>query len=221
MMSKNVSLLKTSFEDLLHNSAYDTNNDNEINYLAIYREKKWTKTIYYGIFCYDGDFPLIIRNPHIKKLFVEKNEFRLEDTLNGINLYWKGNLIKQVSKKDGYYNLFNKGMPVLHIKDDPNVFEDYKKLQMLQVFFIKYQNEKIFRHDFYSLYPQLINKKYYIKYKLMNDYDGISSIKNTGFNDSEGNRLFEYIRFDNNVFGIAYKNPFTFLYSFMIGASIS
>ena len=211
-------LINNNFVDLIKNKEYNLDND-ELNFLSIYRDKKLTKTVYYGIMWYECYFFALTKKTNIKSFFKERHIFRLEDTLTGVYLYWRGKKIKQISKKNGYYNIFDEGIQFLQLKNEKNISAEYKNYILPQIFFSKIEEDKIMDYHYYCSYPKKIDGENYLSYKFI-DTKAISSLNNFVYNDCKGNRIYEIMQLNNNIFAIGYKSPFTFLYSFIIGSSL-
>lgn len=194
--------------DLFNNIIIPKKEEKTMKYMLLYRKKKvgWKKI--YGLKCDEIDLSLIIRNIHKEKIFKEKKQFSIKDTLLSCNLFYNGYKNKLL-KMNNYYCISSK-YSLKNIKNKKNI----RQLE------IKFNNKNIY--TFKSIKPFKKNGKLYIEYFYIDPHNdfGVCSSKNLIFDDYHQNRIFELCRVEGNLMMIAYREPFTELYAFLTGASL-
>ena len=168
---------------------------NRINYLLVYREKNLLQDVYYSTFVKKNKINYFCNLEDKNKLFKNKSNYKVVKNIKGTFLYINNDFIQNISKGNKLY------------------LKEYdKKILEINNNFIKINHRDMLFNFIISKYSNISD------YKLIPFENGVESVKNINIS-SENHLLIEILRLPDDYICIAYKEPFTYLFSFIIGVS--
>ena len=194
------------------------NDDNDLNYILIYKEDNITGCRYYSLPLDKKDLTFYSNEKNLKKFIKEKIQITGKKVFGKkVKIYKDNNLLFKFSNKSNKSNFKYNDEYWFYIrtKNDSSSNNYLFKTEITIKTLINGEEEQF---KFKNNKPIFSKKKYILGYKLIPSYLGISSVKNFSINN-EDERILEFMRFPNNIFIIAYKKPFTYMHCFMIGIS--
>jgi len=170
---------------------------NRINYLIIYREKKLLQEIYHSTFVKKSKINYFCNLKNKNKIFKNTNrsDYKVVKNIKGTSLYINNDFIQNISNYSSVY-----------------LTEYNKKI-------LKINNNSIKINYRQTKYNFDISKRLNLSdYKLIPFDDGIDSVKNTAI-VFKNQTIMEILRLPDNCICVAFKEPFNFLFSFIIGVA--